>query len=280
LLGFWVAFLVGLGGTTPVGRLLLGRAFEVLTMERFSYWATLLALPFVGLLAKELIDRFHTRAIVGLSLAAAISCGVAVSWASYRPADAQAFKVDSVAAWLNRDGHDKYRYVTLGFGNKIARLAVLTNASSVDGEWNSGRLLPELTEHGAGALTSSKYFGKSGIDALNAILHHADRYGLKWVLVRDPYYEPLLVFAGWRRVDYLEDKTITVWSKEDVPPATLISSPQKPTPWEGLLWGILPIASSILAMLLVLIPDRKRAALPVSQRIPDREGLSLGRLAS
>ena len=59
LLGFWVAFLIGLGGTTPVGRLLLGRAFEVLTMERFSYWATLLALPFVGLLATELIDRYR-----------------------------------------------------------------------------------------------------------------------------------------------------------------------------------------------------------------------------
>ncbi len=201
LLGFWLAFLLGLGGTTPVGRVLLGRAFEVITMERFSYWATLLALPFVGLLAKELIDRFRMRAVVGLTLAAAASCALAVAWSSYKPADAVDFKVDSVAAWLNRDGHDRYRYVTLGFGNKIARLAVLTDASSVDGEWNSGRMLPELTEHGAGALTSSKYFGKSGLDALSAMLHHADRYGLKWVFVRDPYYEPLLVFAGWRRVD-------------------------------------------------------------------------------
>ena len=58
LFGFWVCFLIGLGGTTPAGRLLLGRAFEVLTMERFSYWANLLALPFVGLLASELIDRY------------------------------------------------------------------------------------------------------------------------------------------------------------------------------------------------------------------------------
>ena len=48
MLGFWLAFLVGLGGTTPVGRVLLGRAFEVLTFERFSYWATLLALPILG----------------------------------------------------------------------------------------------------------------------------------------------------------------------------------------------------------------------------------------
>ncbi len=280
LLGFWLAFLLGLGGTTPVGRLVLGRAFEVLTMERFSYWATLLALPFVGLLATELIDRFHTPAVVGLTMAATLSCALAVAWATYKPADAVDFNVDSVAAWLNRDGHDKYRYVTLGFGNKISRLAVLTDASSVDGEWNSGRMLPELTQHGAGALTSSKYFGKSGIDALNAILHHADRYGLKWVFLRDPYYEPLLVFAGWRKVDDLEDKTISVWSKEDVPPATPVNAPQIPPHWQGLLWGILPISSSILAMLLTLIPEKRRERIRVVQPSPTREDIVLGRMIS
>ena len=206
LLGFWVAFLVGLGGTTPVGHWVLGRAFEVLTFERFSYWATLLALPFVGLLAADLIDRYRLKAIAGLALAATATCALAVAWSTYRPADAEEFNVKSVAAWLNRDGHDKYRYVTLGFGNKISRLAVLTDAGSVDGEWNSGRMLPELTAHGGGALTSSKYFGKDGLDALHAILEHADRYGLKWVFVRDPYYDPLLSFAGWRRVDELEEQ--------------------------------------------------------------------------
>jgi hypothetical protein len=280
LLGFWLAFLIGLGGTTPVGRLVLGRAFDVLTMERFSYWATLLALPFVGLLAKDLIDRFQLRAVVGLTLAATLTCALAVAWATYRPADASDFKVDTVASWLNRDGHDRYRYVTLGFGNKISRLAVLTDASSVDGEWNSGRMLPELTQYGAGALTSSKYFGKPGLDALGAILHHADRYGLKWVFVRDPYYEPLLVFAGWRRVDDLEDKTITVWSKEGVPPALAVNAPQIPPRWQGLMWGVFPIGSSILAMLLVLIPERRWHRRRVVAPSAASENLVLGRLAS
>src|SRR6202041_2572350 len=252
-LGFWLAFLVGLGGTTPVGRLLLVRAFDVITMEAFSYWATLLALPFVGLLATELIDRFQMRAVAGLTVAAALSCGLGVAWATYRPADAADFKVDAVASWLNRDGHDRYRYVTLGFGNKISRLAVLTDASSVDGEWNSGRMLPELTAHGGGALTSSKYFGKEGLDALHAILDHADRYGLKWVFVRDPYYEPLLSFGGWRRVDDLEDKTITIWSKEGAPPAVAMNTSQIPPHWQGLMWGTLPFGSSILALLVLLI---------------------------
>jgi hypothetical protein len=280
LLGFWLAFLLGLGGTTPVGRLLLGRAFEVLTMERFSYWATLLALPFIGLLAAELIDRFHLRAVAGLTVAATLSCALAVAWATYRPADATDFKVDSVASWLNRDGHDRYRYVTLGFGNKISRLSVLTDASSVDGEWNSGRMLPELTEHGAGALTSSKYFGKPGLDALSAILHHADRYGLKWVFLRDPYYEPLLVFAGWRKVDDLEDRTITVWSKDDVAPAAPVNAPQIPPHWQGLMWGTLPICSSILALLLALIPERQWDKQRIAQPVATHEDLVLGRLIS
>jgi hypothetical protein len=280
LLGFWVAFLVGLGGTTPVGRLLLGRAFEVLTMERFSYWATLLALPFVGLLAAELIDRFRTTAVVGLSVLAALSCSLAVGWATYRPADAQDFKVDSVAAWLNRDGHDKYSYITLGFGNKIARLAVLTDAISVDGEWNSGRLLPELTSHGAGSLTNSKYFGKNGIDALRAILQHADHYGLKWIIVRDSYYDPLLSFAGWRPVDTLEDKTITIWSKDGVPPFTPVNAPQIPPHWQGMMWGTLPFGSSLLAILVLFIPERKRFEHRTDVPFTTDEDLVPGRIAS
>lgn len=280
LLGFWVAFLVGLGGTTPVGRVLLGRAFDVLTMERFSYWATLLALPFVGLLAAELIDRYRLRAIAGLTLAATATCALAVAWSTYRPADAEDFKVDAVANWLNRDGHDNYRYVTLGFGNKISRLAVLTDASSVDGEWNSGRMLPELTAHGGGALTSSKYFGEEGLDALRAILDHADRYGLKWIFVRDPYYEPLLSFGGWRRVDELEDRTIAVWSKDGVPPATPVNAPQMPPAWQGLMWGTLPLGSSILAIVVVLLPDRRRRAPIGVESDIAREGYVPGRLVS
>ena len=42
-----------------MGHWLLGHAFEVLTMERFSYWAGLLALPFVGLLTVKLVDKYR-----------------------------------------------------------------------------------------------------------------------------------------------------------------------------------------------------------------------------
>jgi hypothetical protein len=282
LLGFWVAFLVGLGGTTPVGHIVLGRAFDVLTMERFAYWATLLALPIVGALAADLVDRFRLRAVIALTLLAAITCAVAVFWVSYRAGEgAEDFKVDSVAAWLNRDGHFNYRYVTLGFGNQISRLAAMTDASSVDGEWNSGRMLPELTQHGAGALTSSKYFGSAGLEALRAMLIHADRYGLKWVFVRDHYYDALLTFGGWRPVDSLEDGTITIWSKDGVPPAAPVNAPQIPPHWQGLMWGILPLGSSLLAILVVLIPNKRRVGIDTDETLEaDDAHLVQGRLVS
>lgn len=279
LLGFWVAFLIGLGGTTPVASVLLGRAYHVITMERFTYWAALLSLPFVGLLAAEILDRFRRRAVIGLAIAAAISCAIAVAWSSYRAPEGADVKVDSVAQWLNRGGHDKYRYITLGFGGKISKLAVLTDASSVDGQWNSGRLLPELTKYGGGALTSSKYFGENGLDALRVMLRHADKYGLKWVFVRDPYYDPLLKFAGWRHVDDLENKTIEVWGKDGVPPATPINAPQKPPHWQGIMWGILPFGSSIFAILVLFIPSGRRE-LPEEEPSSDFENAVPGRVAS
>jgi hypothetical protein len=215
-----------------------------------------------------------------LTALAAFSCALAVGWATYRPADAEDFNVESVASWLNRDGHDQYRYVTLGFGNKISRLAMMTNASSVDGEWNSGRMLPELTRYGAGALTSSKYFGEPGLDALRAMLIHADHYGLKWVLVRDHYYDPLLSFAGWRQVDNLENKTIIIWSKDGVPPATPVNAPQMPPRWQGLMWGILPFGSSLLAILVIMIPDKRHQKRRAEQSIATDEYLVQGRLVS
>jgi len=280
LLGFWVAFLLGLGGTTPLGHILLGRAFDVITMERFSYWATLLALPFVGLLTDQLIERYHMRAAAALAILAVSTCALAIAWSTFRPADGEQFSIDSVAAWLNRDGHDQYRYITLGFGNKISRLAMMTDAGSVDGEWNSGRMLPELTQYGGGALTSSKYFGTAGLDALRAMLRHADLYGLKWVVVRDHYYDPLLSFAGWRPVDSLEDQTINIWSKDGVPPASPMNAPQIPPHWQGLMWGILPVGCSILAMLALLIPEKQRKQVPYAYSAGQERLVVQGRIAS
>ena len=42
-----------------------------------------------------------------------------------------------------------------------------------------------------------------------------------------------------------------------MPPAIPLNAPQIPPHWQGLMWGTLPIGSSILALLVLLIPERK-----------------------
>jgi len=260
LIGWYLTTLLGLGGTTPVGKVLLGRAYEVLTYERFTFWATLMAMPFVGLLAMELVRRFRLKAVVGLSMAAVATMAAAVGWITINPIASSPFKVDQVIAFLNRDDHAKFRYITLGFGDKFAEVSTYAKAGSVDGDYNSARLLPEMTAYGAGQLYNAKYYGLAGMESLRAVLKHANQYGLKYVFVRDRYYEPLLAFAGWREEEIYDNGNVTLWAKEDVPPAKRLEFVGfMPTETQGILWGILPVASSLLALFLVLLlPERRR----------------------
>jgi len=91
----------------------------------------------------------------------------------------------------------------------------------------------------------------------------------------------LLVFAGWRKVDDLQDKTISIWSREDAPPASPVNAPQIPPHWQGVMWGTLPLGSSLLALLVVLIPERRGArARAIDPYLSSEEELVPGRLAS
>jgi hypothetical protein len=273
LLAFWLTFLIALGGTTPVPRWIFGRAFEILTYERFTLWATVLALPIVGLLVEQLIDRFPRRGAFAVGIAAIASLALAMGWLSWSPfRNFNSLNVDPVVAFLNRDGHDQYRYLTLGFGNALSKVGTYASANSVDGEYNSARLLPEMTRYGAAQLSSAKFFGAAGMDSLRAMLQHGNHYGLKFIFVHDPFYEPLLVFGGWRQVETYESGAITVWSKDDAPPARVIPSDAVPAPWEGLLWGTLPIGSSFLAILFVWLlaePRRMSQPIPLAKETPE-----------
>jgi len=276
LFGWYLTTLLGLGGTTPVGRLLLGRAYEVLTFERFTFWATLMALPFVGLLAAWMIDRWHRRAVVLLGVAAAYSCAMAVAWVVFNPINSGTFSVQPEIDFLNREEHAKYRYITLGFGNQFAKVSTYANAGSLDGDYNSARLLPELTAYGAGQLYNSKYYGTAGMEALRAILKHADRYGLRYVFVRDRYYEPLLAFAGWRQSEIYDNGATSLWTKDDVPPAKHIDFGNAVPPmWQGVMWGLVPMGASLFAIFVVLLPERRRYSGSIEFPAQDRDEVSM-----
>ena len=118
-----------------------------------------------------------------------------------------------------------------------------------------------MTAYGAGQLYNSKYYGLSGMESLRAVLKHANQYGLKYIFVRDRYYEPLLAFAGWRKAETYDNGNVTLWTKEDVPPARPLEfNGFRPTRNARIHVGnSCRSASSLLALFLVLlVPERRR----------------------
>src|SRR5260370_2707739 len=75
-LGFWLVLIFAMGGTTPLPKLVLGRLFDIVTFERYTFWANLLALPIIGLLAVALIDRYGRKAMLGLGALAPLTMPV------------------------------------------------------------------------------------------------------------------------------------------------------------------------------------------------------------
>lgn len=256
--GWWITTLIGLGGTTPVAKLLFGRFFYVFTYERFTFLSTLMALPVAGLLAAMLINRYGRKAMVATFTAAVLSGAFGVAWMTFHPIFDTPFKTGPIVEFLNRDDHSKFRYLTLGFGSLFSKVSIQTNASTVDGDYNSARLLPEMTQYGAGKLDNAKYYGVAGMESLRAMLKHANQYGLKYIFVRDRYYEPLLAFAGWRQVEKYDGGLIELWVKDDVPPAQNMDFGAPPPAWEGLMWGLLPMSVALLSLLSVIfLPERR-----------------------
>ena len=259
--GWWVTALIGLGGTTPFAKIVFGRLFYILTFERFTFLSTIMALPMAGLLAAELINRYGRKALVPIFAAAVFTGAFGIAWVKFSPIFDLEFKTDPIVQFLNRDDHSKFRYLTLGFGSLFSKVSIETNATTVDGDYNSARLLPEMTQYGAGKLDNAKYYGLAGMESLRAMLKHANQYGLKYIFVRDRYYEPLLAFAGWRQTEFYDNGTVQLWVKDDVPPAQKMDFGEPPPAWQGLMWGLLPMAVAVLSVLsVILLPDRRLVA--------------------
>jgi hypothetical protein len=257
-IAFFIAFVLGLGGTTPAAHA-FGGAFDLLTFDRFTFWATLLMLPIVGVLAARLIQRRRQKAVAWLVIAAALSFGVEFAWINLTQTSTSIFNVDAVVNFLGRDQHNKFRYLTLGFGPNFANVAMRSDANTVDGNYGAGKLLPELEPFGGLRLNNAREYGATGMEALRAVLKHANQYGLKYIFVRDRYYEPLLAFAGWRQVESYDNGNVTLWSKEDVPAALWAEPSAQVSGLQRTLWGTLPIGVSLLAIVAMFVFAESRS---------------------
>ena len=254
-----LCFVLGTGGTTPIPRLILRGAFDILTLDRFTFWATILILPFIGMVIAGLL---HGRA--GESMDAAFGRGaarvvatgilgsqvvVAVGIAllpTFRPIQPKLIDPGPIVAFMEQDEHWRWRYLTLGFGDQFAYVSAQMTAQSVDGNYHSARRLPDMTNYAVERLENSKYLGVPGLGSLRQFLENADRYHLKYVFSNDAFYDPLLYFSGWNRLIRLENG-VFLWEKPDVPPLPTIQRRKTYPPAIQVWWGVVPPTVLLLA---------------------------------
>ncbi len=272
-LGLSVAlcFVLGTGGTTPVPRALLGGAFDILTLDRFTFWATILILPFSGLLIdgllhgragetlRVLFGRQAHRVLIGGYFIATVAVAVfAAILPTIQPTQPKFVDPAPIVKFLEEDEHDRWRYLTLGFGDQFAYLSAQTEALSVDGNYNSARRLPDMTRFSVERLENAKYHGVPGLGSLQQFLVNADSYNLKYVFSNDDFYDPILHFSGWVRLIRLPNG-ITIWEKPDVTPLRSITPRRDIPALHVAMWGVLPPFAICMAALMAVISFGRRS---------------------
>ena len=239
---------LGLGGTTPVARALLGGAFDILTFDRFTIWATVAVLPLSAGVVVRLIARRRTMLVAGLTVTAIAALLFTVTLTTFRPFQPDPIDPDPIVEFLAKDDHDDWRYLALGFGDQMAQLSARTTATTVDGNYHSARRLPALTTRAVERLEGAKFRGVPGLGSLQQFLVTPEPTHLKYVLSADRFYDPLLHFTGWQPIGVLENG-IEVWERPDVPPLPEVLPTRELPAWQRLHWGVVPPAAIVLALL-------------------------------
>lgn len=256
---FFLCLILGTGGTTPLPKLILGEnAFNILTLDRFSFWASIIAIPFlskfilsfaVGQVKKFWVERYSISFHFFLTVFSGLSYFLFLIFifhlGSFRPLQPKEIDIDPILNFLNRDEHTRWRFLTLGFGDQMAWLSANSLAASVDGNYHSARRLPELTSRPIERLENAKFAGNDGLASLKDFLSNAEKYSLKYVFSNDRYYDPLLYYNGWTRTIRLENG-VMVWEKGNISTIKPIQPKVFPA-WLKYTWGIFPILSLIVA---------------------------------
>jgi hypothetical protein len=262
-LSFTLLSILGTGGTTPIPLKLLGEtAFNILTLDRFTLWASIMAIPMFGeftyrFVEGDLKDKLQQKfgavyhRLLGASLAGIFILFTAftITLGYFRPSQPQEIKMLPILNFLNQDQHDHWRFLPLGFGDQIAWLSAQTNAMTVDGNYHSARRLPELTTRAVERLENSKFRGIEGIGSLQQFLTVPEKYNLKYVFSNDKFYDPILYFCGWQRLRQLENG-IMVWEKLNVPPLSKILPKDEVPTFLKMMWGIIPLLTVLIAFIL------------------------------
>lgn len=233
----------GLGGNTPIPRILLGESiYNWLTFEKFSLLASFLLI----LALSHYIEIKKSKSMMVSLISAFLISTLMFLLIIPQVIPLQTAKPDiiSIASFLNSQKEEGF-YITLGLGQWSRELSIITDKPTLDGGYNTARRLEILASSGVESIDAAKVF-PGGIDLLRKLL--SEDLGIKWVVSADAYYNSLLKEKGYVEIKEIKgESNVIIWYKnstgfkEIYENKTIISYS----------WGSLPIATLIIAISLI-----------------------------
>lgn len=293
LISFALLFLLGLGGTTPLPRLIFGDAWEWLTLDRFAFWASLTLTPFFGILLIRLRygqkNRFAPKPAAVTQrrkfISASTFSGFALTtlivwfWPIIFPTQPEPIDMEPIVHFLDQQDRSEWRYLTFGFGNQYTYLNLLTEATTIDGSYHTARTLPELRGSGI-AEVDTAYWSSLGIPAIAPILQKSGERGVRWGFVNPKIlkamplrwgtvhrseFATLLEQLGWIKHSTLENGILVYENPNAVLPT--LSIPPKTTLFSSFSWGTFPLLALVTSVSLGLLKAYPVEAKQVMERV-------------
>jgi len=243
LLPLCLLFILGLGAMTPLPRILFGKFWKWLTYDRFMFWASVVVIPFVGNFVANRRRAFAFYLIASLAVGSAITSFIPI----ITPYEPDVIDIQPLVNFLAEGRNSEYRYITLGFGDQMAWLSSNTDASSIDGNYPTGRSLPILVNSGIDKLDNAKFYS-NGSRVLEAVLSNAEKYNLKWVFCADEFYVPILIKHGFVKIGEYNDSRVEIYEYKPLEIASVSPEPDFPL-MQIVIHGTVPMLNLVLMLI-------------------------------
>ncbi|MFC3832073.1 MULTISPECIES: hypothetical protein [Deinococcus] len=246
------AGLAGIAALAVLGAHLGQPALVATPPETLLFFGLLLCLPLAGVVGLGLRTGAAGVPAARVGLMALIA-GTALysvglhALGTQRAQEPARIDLQPILNFIEKDEHWRYRFLTVGFGRQLALMSARTRAGTPSGLLHLPPELPRVPGTAPRGLADlPERADLPVLGPLTALLTHPERTNLKFVYAKSTVLDPLLHVYGFHPIGAVENG-VMVWEREDIPPV-----PARPARAElpaplGVVWGVLPIASLLLA---------------------------------
>lgn len=252
-------FILSLGRTTILPKIVLGPLEHWLTYDRFGLLSSFLLTFFtVHIAIDSFSDRFKDlKKIILVVVLIVVGINFLYNCSVYRRYHYRGLFEDDtsrmretelVSSYLKEYGSEDYRFQTLGYQQRVSKLALKTDIPTTDTEYYQAREEPWIRNSGEETIDLFSFN-----NALK-FMEKAEEYSVKYVITFENMYENaeyqpehlLSSLDGWERVSTTRNygRQIAFWENPDTPPL------EDKEQLYDFSWGATPLVSLAVFILL------------------------------